>query len=167
MLRHRERLLVQRRVRVGSGALVAASTIRGLLGHGVLVLTGTRGTGEPTSACRRAVYYKPVSIGDGAWLGARCTIFPGVKGETAVVGAAGTVMTRNTANTLVAGYRPGYQAVALVARRIAPPRPPGSPSVRRRTELSVRQPTTEQEVHALAEKATYDERTPMRRGASR
>jgi maltose O-acetyltransferase len=47
---------------------------------------------------------RPVTIGNGAWLGARCTILPGVNvGEGAIV-AAGAVVTHDVpANTMVAG----------------------------------------------------------------
>ena len=47
---------------------------------------------------------KPIQIGDGVWLGARCTILPGITiGEGAVV-AAGSVVTKDVPpNTMVAG----------------------------------------------------------------
>jgi maltose O-acetyltransferase len=70
-----------------------------------MVLTSTHDTrvGTPT---RRAVEVSqmPVVIKDGAWLGARCTILPGVTvGEGAIV-AAGAVVHRDVPpNTLVAG----------------------------------------------------------------
>ena len=48
---------------------------------------------------------KPITIGDNVWIGARCTIFPGVTiGENSVV-ATGSVVTGDVPpNTLVAGY---------------------------------------------------------------
>jgi maltose O-acetyltransferase len=72
-------------------------------GQEVLLLTHTHSLG---STQRRAGEVKglPVSIGSGAWLGARATILPGVSiGEGAVV-AAGAVVTRDVAaNTMVGG----------------------------------------------------------------
>jgi acetyltransferase-like isoleucine patch superfamily enzyme len=74
-------------------------------GPEAMILTSTHdtGAGRPT---RRAVEVSrmPVVIKDGAWLGARCTILPGVTvGEGAIV-AAGAVVHRDVPpNTLVAG----------------------------------------------------------------
>jgi maltose O-acetyltransferase len=47
---------------------------------------------------------RPIRLGDGAWLGARCIILPGVTvGEGAIV-ASGSVVTKDVPpNTLVAG----------------------------------------------------------------
>jgi acetyltransferase-like isoleucine patch superfamily enzyme len=72
-------------------------------GQEVLVLTHTHLLGLTR---RRAgdLEAKPVHIGDGAWLGARVTVLPGVTiGDGAVV-AAGSMVTRDVeANTLVGG----------------------------------------------------------------
>lgn len=72
-------------------------------GPQVMLVTSTHQIGDPS---RRAgdLLSKPIFIGDGAWLGARCTILPGVTiGDGAVV-AAGAVVTKNVEkNTLVAG----------------------------------------------------------------
>lgn len=47
---------------------------------------------------------EPISVGVGAWLGARCTIMPGVTVGAGAVVAAGSVVVRDVpANTLVAG----------------------------------------------------------------
>ena len=47
---------------------------------------------------------KPIQIGDGAWLGARCTIMPGVTiGDGAIVAAGSVVIKDVPPNTLVAG----------------------------------------------------------------
>ena len=74
-------------------------------GPETMILTSTHDTNAGTPE-RRAVEVtcKPVVIKDGAWLGARCTILPGVTvGEGAIV-AAGAVVHRDVApNTLVAG----------------------------------------------------------------
>jgi maltose O-acetyltransferase len=73
------------------------------MGHDVLILTSTHEVGPPI---RRAseMMVAPVTIGAGAWLGARTVVLPGVSiGEGAVVGA-GAVVTRDVpANTLVGG----------------------------------------------------------------
>jgi maltose O-acetyltransferase len=73
------------------------------LGQGVVVLTGTHEMGLSSQRAGR-LYTRPVSIGDGAWLGARCTIFPGVQIGAGAVVAAGAVVTQNVpANMVVAG----------------------------------------------------------------
>jgi maltose O-acetyltransferase len=73
------------------------------LGQEVLLLTHTHSLGSKE---RRAgeVTGLPVSIGSGAWLGARAMILPGISiGEGAVV-AAGAVVTRDVAaHTMVGG----------------------------------------------------------------
>jgi acetyltransferase-like isoleucine patch superfamily enzyme len=76
---------------------------RAALGHEVLIMTSSHELGDQA---RRAgpLYTRPVSIGAGAWLGARCMILPGVTiGEGAVV-AAGALVNRDVPpNTLVGG----------------------------------------------------------------
>ena len=74
-----------------------------LIATNVQILTAT----HPLDATRRRAWWefaKPVSIGDGAWIGAAALILPGVSvGENAVVGA-GAVVTRDVdANTVVVG----------------------------------------------------------------
>lgn len=73
------------------------------LGQQVMLLTNTHELGPPyrRSGSLQAL---PVRIGDGAWLGARSTILPGVTvGEGAAV-AAGAVVTKDVPpNCLVAG----------------------------------------------------------------
>jgi len=74
-----------------------------VLGHDVMILTATHELGPPQERCGPLVF-APVSIGAGAWLGARSLVLPSVTvGDGAVV-AAGAVVTRDVpANTLVAG----------------------------------------------------------------
>lgn len=76
---------------------------RASLGHEVLIMTSSHEIGDRP---RRAgpLYTRPVSIGAGAWLGARCMILPGVSvGEGAIV-AAGAVVNRDVPpHTLVGG----------------------------------------------------------------
>ena len=73
------------------------------LGQETMVLTASHKLGPPS---RRFGSFEPlpVKIGTGAWLGARCTILPGVTvGDGAVV-AAGAVVTKDVPpNALVAG----------------------------------------------------------------
>jgi maltose O-acetyltransferase len=73
------------------------------IGQDVLILTSTHEVGPPI---RRAweMVVAPVTIGEGAWIGARTVVLPGVSiGDGAVVGA-GAVVTRDVpANTLVGG----------------------------------------------------------------
>lgn len=73
------------------------------VGHQVMILTRTY---QPGSGAQRAgpESTAPVVIEDGAWLGARCTIMPGVRiGEGAVIGAS-VVVTHDVApHTLLMG----------------------------------------------------------------
>lgn len=73
------------------------------LGHGVLLLTNSHEVGG-TDQRAGPLVAKPIVIGSGAWLGARCTVLPGITiGEGAVI-AAGAMVTKDVpANTLVAG----------------------------------------------------------------
>ncbi len=73
------------------------------IGHQAMFLTDTHQLGDAT---RRAgpLRAAPITIGDGAWLGARCTILPGVNIGAGAIVAAGAVVTRDApANTLVGG----------------------------------------------------------------
>jgi len=72
-------------------------------GQGVMFLTTTH---EIAGAARRSGRRLPgpITVGDGAWIGARVTILPGVTIGNGAVVAAGAVVTRDVApNTLVAG----------------------------------------------------------------
>ncbi|MEO6598984.1 MAG: acyltransferase, partial [Polyangiaceae bacterium] len=75
------------------------------VGQDVMFLTRTYDTSDPT---RRAGTQSsaPIEIGNGSWLGARCTIMPGVKiGAGSVIGAQVVVSTDVPANMLVMGKR--------------------------------------------------------------
>jgi maltose O-acetyltransferase len=49
----------------------------------------------------------PITVGDGVWLGARCTLLGGVTiGPGAVIGAGVTVAADVPANTLMTGGKP-------------------------------------------------------------
>lgn len=74
-----------------------------VLGPQVMLITGAHQIGD--AAFRLGpLTPKPIQIKQGAWLGARCTVLPGVTiGEGAVV-AAGSVVSKDVApNTLVGG----------------------------------------------------------------
>lgn len=73
------------------------------VGHEVMVLTTTHRMG-PSQRRNGPTFTAPVRIADGAWIGARSTILPGITvGEGAVV-AAGAVVVRDVPpNTLVGG----------------------------------------------------------------
>jgi maltose O-acetyltransferase len=69
----------------------------------VMLLTGTHAFDNPHNRVGR-LEARPLTICDGAWLGARCMILPGVTvGEGAVVGAGAVVRENVPAHTLVAG----------------------------------------------------------------
>lgn len=82
------------------------------LGHQVMILTSSHDLG-PRDRRAGPVTRKPVRIGRGAWLGARCIVLPGVTiGEGAVV-APGSLVTKDVlAHTRVGGV-PARQLEAL------------------------------------------------------
>jgi maltose O-acetyltransferase len=87
--------------------LGAAITIGNDISFGpqVMILTSSHSMDQGTPM-RRAVgiFSKPVTIEDGAWLGARSTILPGVTVGAGAVVAAGAVVHKDVPpNTLVAG----------------------------------------------------------------
>lgn len=73
------------------------------LGHEVMILTSSHEIGPQT--CRAGpVIRAPVAIEDGAWIGPRCTILPGVTIGAGAVVAPGSLVNRSVApNTCVAG----------------------------------------------------------------
>jgi maltose O-acetyltransferase len=84
------------------------------LGHEVAALTATH---EMGTGWRRASHMKaaPITIEDGAWLGARAIVLGGVTIGAGAVVAAGAVVTRSVApNTLVGGVP------AVVIRELGP-----------------------------------------------
>lgn len=69
----------------------------------IMLLTGAHDIGNPKNRVGK-MRPSPVVICDGVWLGARCTILPGVTvGEGAVVGAGAVVTKDVPPHTLVAG----------------------------------------------------------------
>lgn len=72
-------------------------------GQDVIVLTGSHEVGD-SSRRMGTMNQGPVTIGDGAWVGARSVILPGVTiGAGAVVAAAAVVTTDVAPDTLVGG----------------------------------------------------------------
>ncbi|MCU1527312.1 MAG: hypothetical protein JWP75_1075 [Frondihabitans sp.] len=72
-------------------------------GPGVMVLSSTHAIGPGSQRAGKRLLL-PVTIGDGAWIGARATVLPGVTiGEGCVV-AAGAIVTKDCLpNTLYVG----------------------------------------------------------------
>jgi maltose O-acetyltransferase len=69
------------------------------VGHEVRFLTSRREDGVESAA--------PITVGDGAWLGARCTLTSGVNvGAGTVIGAGVTVTADVPPNTLMTGGKP-------------------------------------------------------------
>ena len=75
------------------------------VGQDVMFLTRTYDTSDPAQRGGNTGS-APIEIGNGAWLGARCTIMPGVKiGAGAVIGASVVVAKDVPANILLMGSR--------------------------------------------------------------
>ena len=85
------------RARVTLGANVA-------VGSDVLFLTDSHEVGSPERRCGGADVLQPIVVGDGAWIGARATIMPGVTiGDGAVVAAGAVVVRDCEPNCIYAG----------------------------------------------------------------
>jgi acetyltransferase-like isoleucine patch superfamily enzyme len=73
------------------------------VGPGVYFITGTHRMGPHTQRAG-VLIAAPIRVGDGAWIGARAILLPGVTvGAGAVVAAGAVVMKDVPADTLVAG----------------------------------------------------------------
>jgi maltose O-acetyltransferase len=82
------------------------------IGPRVIVITGSHVMG-PSERRAGTLSTAPVTIGDGAWIGADTTILPGVTiGPGAVIGAGSLVLTDVAANTKAFG-RPAREQGAL------------------------------------------------------
>jgi maltose O-acetyltransferase len=105
---------IYQRLMIGSGCLIGPQQYFDLadnivledrvgIGPQCMFITGTHDTENPFARVG-SLFSKPILIGAGAWIGARCTILPGVTvGEGAVI-AAGAVVTKDIpAHTLAAG----------------------------------------------------------------
>lgn len=85
------------------------------VGHHVVMITMDHEIGSAQRRCGASAP-KPIVIEDGAWIGARATILPGVTiGAGAVVGASSVVTKHVPPNCLVAGVP------ARVIRELEPP----------------------------------------------
>jgi len=73
------------------------------LGHEVMLLTSTHEIGPQFYRAGRSIDL-PIIVGDGAWIGARAVVLPGVTIGRGAVVAAGSLVNRSVAdNVLVAG----------------------------------------------------------------
>ena len=73
------------------------------IGQGVMILTNTHELG-PSTYRAGPLIAMPVVVEDGAWVGARSTILPGVTIGAGAIVAAGALVNRSVpANTMVAG----------------------------------------------------------------
>ena len=87
---------------------------RAHIAPGVYLGTSTHEPGDSTQRAGR-VTSSPITIGAGAWIGARAIILPGVNIGPGAVIAAGAVVTKDCgADTLYAGV-PARSVKALVA----------------------------------------------------
>jgi len=72
-------------------------------GYDVMLLTADHELDGPEQRCGRRVF-RPVHVEDGAWLGSRVVVLPGVRIGRGAVVAAGAVVTRDVPpHTLVGG----------------------------------------------------------------
>ncbi len=75
------------------------------IGPQTTIITGTHQIG-PYARRMGALYRQDVEIGEGVWIGARCTILPGVKIGNGVVVAAGAVVTKSIPGNMLIGGVP-------------------------------------------------------------
>jgi len=89
------------------------------LSPGVMILTSTH---ELDIREHRAgpVQLSPVSIGDGAWLGARCIILPGVTIGAGVIVNPGSVVNKDVASNTRVGGTPAVQLEVLNGNESSP-----------------------------------------------
>lgn len=73
------------------------------IGPQAMFITGAHEIGDEDNRCG-GLEPRPIIIGDGVWLGARCIVLPGVSIGRGAVVAAGAIVTKDVpANTMVAG----------------------------------------------------------------
>ena len=83
-------------VHIGDNCMIAPGTVISTVGH-------------PLSAKGRAghlAFARPITIGDNVWIGANCTILPGVTIGDNVVIAAGAVVNKDIPDNALAGGVP-------------------------------------------------------------
>lgn len=103
-------------------------------GQQVLLMTTSHELG-PAEQRAAAIFTRPIVIEDGAWLGARSVILPGVTVGAGAVVAAGAVVTKDAARNTVVGGVP-----ARVLRGLEPhaPEPRGEEDLQSRDFESTR-----------------------------
>lgn len=107
---------IERNLRVGKGCMFTTPLYlnlsgpisigqRVVIGHHVVIVTDTHDMSDPScrGGERRSL---PVTVEDGAWIGARSTILPGVTVGRGAVVAAGAVVTRDVPPNAVVGGVP-------------------------------------------------------------
>jgi maltose O-acetyltransferase len=73
------------------------------MGYDVTLITVDHAISPAAQRCGTLVH-GPIEIGDGAWIGSRAMVLPGVRIGRGAVVAAGAIVTKDVApNTLVAG----------------------------------------------------------------
>lgn len=75
------------------------------IGHHCIIITSNHALGPPEER-RGRIVAKPVSIGDGAWLGARVMLLPGVRVGAGAFVMAGAVVTRDVPPNARVGGNP-------------------------------------------------------------
>jgi maltose O-acetyltransferase len=93
---------------------------RVVLSPGVMILTSTH---ELDIREHRAgpVQFAPVTIGDGAWLGARCIILPGVTVGAGAIVNPGSVVNKDVVPQTRVGGTPATQLEVLASNEAAAP----------------------------------------------
>ena len=82
------------------------------IGHHVIIVTTDHAVGTTLRRADRS-RLKPVRIGDGAWVGARATLLPGVTIGAGAIVAAGAVVSSDIPANMVAVGNPARAAKAL------------------------------------------------------
>lgn len=90
---------------IGSGANVHIGN-QVMMGPEVLIYTGNHGTKLGTPMILQPVKFEDVYIGDDVWIGARCTILPGVHIADGAVIAAGAVVSKDVPPNAIVGGVP-------------------------------------------------------------
>ena len=113
LLRIGERCVLNTGVLFDLGAEIALGNDVGV-GHEVMFLTHTHALGDAHRRCG-PMQSRPIEVGDGAWIGSRAIILPGVRvGRGVVVGAGATVVRDIPDNAMVAAHP------ARMVRRLEP-----------------------------------------------
>jgi acetyltransferase-like isoleucine patch superfamily enzyme len=111
---HECSLVIGNRITIGNGCMIAAGTmIRDSSGHPAD--PASRAAGQAPEGAE----VRPVTIGDGVWIGQRCLIFPGVRiGKGSIISAGSVVHTHVPPYSVVAGNP------ARIMFRLKPPAEP-------------------------------------------